>query len=83
MLVTQEQLKAEFVKGQKDGIVGTAVAMIKIIDGSDVGQGTLANKELEKIRRVFLSWRDHLIDNMDKNKKVTDLLVNTKKIMES
>ena len=81
-MVNKEQLQQEFIKGQKDGIVGTSIAMVKIIDGTDKGQGALANRDLEKIRRVFLSWRDYLIDNMDK-KKVADLLVNTKKIMDS
>ena len=50
------------------------------------GNKTMKDKELEKIRRVLLSWRDFMIENMDKNnylsKKITDTLVNTKKLMD-
>lgn len=81
-MANNDQLQQEFIKGQKDGIVGTGIAMVKIIDGTDKGQGTLSNRDLEKIRRVFLSWRDYLIENMDK-KKVAELLLNSKKIMDS
>jgi hypothetical protein len=60
--------------------------MTKIIDGTDRGEGRVADKELEKIRRVFLSWRDFMIENMDKNnalsKKITETLINSKKVMD-
>lgn len=85
--MNKEILANEFKRGQTDGMVGTAVVMTRIIDGTDKGNGVLANKELEKIRRVFLSWRDCMIENMDKNnatsKKITETLINTKKIMDS
>ena len=35
--------RSKFTEGQKDGIVGTAFAMIKIIDGTDKGKGSLSN----------------------------------------
>lgn len=85
--MNKELLLNEFKRGQKDGLVGTAVVMTRIIDGTDKGNGVLANSDLEKIRRVFLSWRDCMIENMDKNnvtsKKITETLINTKKIMDS
>ena len=78
---------ADFTKGQKDGLVGTAIAMIKVIDGTDTGANRLANPELEKIRRVYLSWRDFLIENKDAKdatgKKIEAVLINTRKIMEA
>ena len=77
---------AEFRKGQTDGINGARIVMTKIIDGTDRGEGRVADKELEKIRRVFLSWRDFMIENMDKNnalsKKITETLINSKKVMD-
>jgi hypothetical protein len=77
---------AEFRKGQADGIAGARIVMTKIIDGTDRGEGRVADKELEKIRRVFLSWRDFMIENMDKNnalsKKITETLINSKKVMD-
>ena len=77
---------AEFRKGQVDGITGARIVMTKIIDGTDRGEGRVADKELEKIRRVFLSWRDFMIENMDKNnalsKKITETLINSKKVMD-
>ena len=77
---------AEFRKGQTDGITGARTVMTKIIDGTDRGEGRVAGKELEKIRRVFLSWRDFMIENMDKNnalsKKITETLINSKKVMD-
>ena len=77
---------AEFRKGQADGITGARIVMTKIIDGTDRGEGRVADKELEKIRRVFLSWRDFMIENMDKNnalsKKITETLINSKKVMD-
>lgn len=77
---------AEFRKGQVDGIAGARIVMTKIIDGTDRGEGRVADKELEKIRRVFLSWRDFMIENMDKNnalsKKITETLINSKKVMD-
>lgn len=82
-MLNKEQIAAEFSKGQKDGIVGTATVMLKIIDGTDVGQNVLANKELEKIRRIFLEWRGYLIENADKDKKVAAVLQKTKSILES
>ena len=77
---------AEFRKGQLDGVTGVKNVITKVIDGTDHGEGRVADKELEKIRRVLLSWRDFMIENMDKNnylsKKITDTLVNTKKLMD-
>jgi hypothetical protein len=77
---------AEFRKGQADGIAGVRTVITKIIDGTDRGEGRVADKELEKIRRVLLSWRDFMIENMDKNnylsKKITETLINTKKVMD-
>jgi hypothetical protein len=77
---------AEFRKGQADGIAGVRTVLTKIIDGTDRGEGRVADKELEKIRRVLLSWRDFMIENMDKNnylsKKITETLINTKKVMD-
>jgi hypothetical protein len=85
--MNKKLLAEEFKRGQTDGLVGTAIVMTKIINGTDKGNGVLANKELEKIRRVFLSWRDVMIENMDKNnavsKRLTETLINTKKIMDS
>jgi len=77
---------AEFRKGQADGIAGVRTVITKIIDGTDRGEGRVADKELEKIRRVLLSWREFMIENMDKNnylsKKITETLINTKKVMD-
>ncbi len=54
---TAEQLA--FNRGQKDGLVGTALTMLRIVNNTDKGDQTIANPELEKIRRVFLSWREN------------------------
>ena len=74
--------KAEFKRGQTDGINGTIHALTRIINGNDKGEKALQNRELEKVRRVFLMWRDHIIESRDTNKKAYDILVETKKIMD-
>jgi hypothetical protein len=75
--------EASFKKGQADGVTGTVSVLTKIVDGTDVGQHALANRELEKIRRVFLLWRDHIIENMNKkNESSRQVLLETKKIMD-
>lgn len=72
-----------FRKGQTDGVAGTVSVLTKIIDGSDKGVNALADRELEKIRRVFLLWRDHIIENMNaKNPASRAVLLETKKIMD-
>ena len=71
----------EFKKGQNDGIVGTLHVLTKVIDGTDKGVNALKNRELEKVRRVFLMWRDHIIENR-KDPKALAVLVETKKIMD-
>lgn len=72
---------AEFRKGQADGIRGTIGVLTKVIDGTDNGQYAVANKELEKVRRVFLMWRNFIIENKS-NKAAMNVLVETKKIMD-
>lgn len=75
--------KAEFKRGQTDGVNGTIHALTRIINGNDKGEKALQNRELEKIRRVFLMWRDHIIESTkENNKKAYDILVETKKIMD-
>ena len=73
---------AQFKQGQADGIAGTLQILTKIIDGTDNGTMGLRDKELEKVRRVFLLWRDHIIESKDKNKKAMDVLIESKKIMD-
>lgn len=73
---------AEFKRGQNDGINGTMAAITGVIDGTDKGQNALQNRELEKVRRVLLMWRDHIIESTGKNKKSMDVLIETRKIME-
>ena len=78
----------EFIQGQKDGIVGTTIAMIKIIDGTDTGalNTKLAQPELEKTRRAFLSWREFLIKNQNRTaipgSELTQVLVSARKLLE-
>ena len=72
----------EFKRGQADGISGAISALTRVINGTDKGDNRLADKELEKIRRVFLMWRDHIIESKDKNPKSLNVLVETKKIMD-
>jgi hypothetical protein len=74
--------KGEFNRGQKDGVKGSITAMTSIIDGTDKGSSALRDRELEKIRRVFLMWREYLIENMKKDEKAKGILVETKKIMD-
>ena len=72
-----------FKKGQVDGVEGVVRALTKVIDGTDKGVDALQNRELEKIRRVFLLWRDHIIENMNnKNKQSLAVLIESKKIMD-
>jgi len=72
-----------FKKGQNDGVEGVVTVLTKIIDGTDKGVDALQNRELEKVRRVFLLWRDHIIENMNaKNKASLAVLLETKKIMD-
>jgi hypothetical protein len=71
----------EFKKGQNDGITGTMQVITKIIDGTDKGTNALKNRELEKVRRVLLMWRDHIIETK-KDPKAMAVLVETKKIMD-
>lgn len=72
-----------FKKGQVDGVEGVSKALTRIINGTDKGVDALQNRELEKIRRVFLLWRDHIIENMEnKNKTSLAVLLETKKIMD-
>jgi hypothetical protein len=72
-----------FKKGQADGVDGTIKAMTSIIDGTDKGINALQNRELEKVRRVFLLWRDHIVENMNaKNQASLNVLLETKKIMD-
>lgn len=71
----------EFKKGQNDGIVGTMQVITKIIDGTDKGANALKNRELEKVRRVLLMWRDHIIETK-KDSKAMNVLIETKKIMD-
>lgn len=71
----------EFKRGQNDGIAGTMQVLTKVVDGTDKGANALKNRELEKIRRVLLMWRDHIIENR-KDPKALAVLVETKKIMD-
>lgn len=72
-----------FKQGQEDGINGAVAVLTKVVDGTDKGVDALANRELEKIRRVFLMWRDHIIENMNnKNSVSAKVLLETKKIMD-
>jgi hypothetical protein len=71
----------EFKRGQIDGITGTLQVLTKVVNGTDKGVNALKNRELEKIRRVFLMWRDHIIENK-KDPKALAVLVETKKIMD-
>jgi hypothetical protein len=73
---------ALFKKGQADGVQGTCTILTKIVDGTDHGTGRVADKNLEKIRRVLLLWRDHIIESKDKNPKALNVLLETKKIMD-
>jgi len=86
MSTTQQQSylnnEREFKRGQADGITGSITALTRVINGTDKGDNRLANVELEKIRRVFLMWRDHIIENKDKNPKSLNVLIETKKIMD-
>jgi hypothetical protein len=81
------QNSPDFIQGQKDGLVGTALVMLRIVDGTDKGDKTVANKELEKIRRVFLSWRDFIIETNNtagpRQKRAQEILQESRKIMES
>lgn len=76
----------DFRNGQADGVRGTVAVLTRVINGTDRGEAPLADKELEKVRRVFLLWRDFMIENMNKNnylsKKITETLVESKKIMD-
>ena len=75
--------EAWFKKGQNDGVEGVVTVLTKIINGTDKGVDALQNRELEKVRRVFLLWRDHIIENMNaKNKASLGVLLETKKIMD-
>jgi hypothetical protein len=71
-----------FKRGQKDGIKGTITVLTRIIDGTDTGKNAVADRELEKIRRVLLMWRDYIVEDRVKNKKALEVLVETKKIMD-
>jgi hypothetical protein len=88
MATTQQQNNTylnsprEFKRGQADGISGAIIALTNVIKGTDKGDKRLADKELEKIRRVFLMWRDYIIEAKDKNPKALDILIETKKIMD-
>jgi len=75
-------VEKEFKRGQVDGIDGAIKVMTRVINGTDAGENRVANKELEKIRRVFLMWRDHIIESKDKNPKSLNILIETKKIMD-
>lgn len=77
----------DFIQGQKDGLVGTAFVVLKVIDGSDKGDKRVANPELEKMRRVLLSWRDFIVETKDAGgavgKKAQEILVESRKTMEA
>jgi hypothetical protein len=75
--------EATFKKGQADGINGTINILTSIINGSDKGVNAVSNRELEKIRRVFLIWRDNIIEKMSAGDKTAlNVLIETKKIMD-
>lgn len=73
-----------FKNGQKDGINGVIAVMTNVIDGTDKGpvNQRLTDKNLEKLRRVFLMWRNHIIESSRKDKTAMSILVETKKIMD-
>lgn len=73
---------ASFKSGQNDGINGVIGMLSRVIDGTDKGVQPVANKELEKVRRVFLVWRNFIIEQRVSNKKAMDVLLETKKIMD-
>jgi hypothetical protein len=76
------QNEKEFKRGQEDGISGVKTIISRVINGTDNGQNRVADRNLEKSRRVLLMWRDHIIESKDKNPKALAVLVETKKIMD-
>ena len=79
---TYLNVEREFKRGQEDGISGVMTVMTRVINGTDKGNNRVANKNLEKVRRVFLMWRDHIIEAKDKDPKALHILIDTKKIMD-
>lgn len=73
---------AQFKKGQADGVNGTIGVLTNIINGKDVGVHAVSNRELEKIRRVLLMWRDYIIESKVKDRRAMEILVETKKVMD-
>jgi len=76
-----------FNKGQRDGIVGTAKVFLAVLNNTDKGDKTVAQPELEKIRRAFLAWRDFLIAGTTKpavsQEKFKEVLLNTDAILNA
>jgi len=73
---------AQFKKGQADGVNGTIGVLTSIINGTDVGVHAVSNRELEKVRRVLLMWRDYIIESKAKDRRAMEILVETKKVMD-
>jgi hypothetical protein len=73
---------AEFKRGQQDGVTGVINVMTRVINGTDKGSDALKDRELEKVRRVFLLWRDFIIADMKVNNEAKNVLLETKKIMD-
>lgn len=73
---------AEFKRGQQDGVTGVINVMTRVINGTDKGSDALKDRELEKVRRVFLLWRDFIIADMKVSNEAKNVLLETKKIMD-